>query len=123
MSRRILIEAVERRDMRALYRDNPEAAGDWFFDAAGDLHVHVRSIDVLHDRAFLYALHELVEAKLCTARGITQDQVDEFDALYQGDGEPGDAWDAPYRREHRQACLVEYLMADMLGIPGYGAME
>jgi hypothetical protein len=124
MSRRIVIEAVERAQMRPPYRDDPEAAGDWFFDANGDLVVQVAAGDVLnHDHAFLAALHELVEAKLCAKHGIRQEQVDQFDLFYRGDREPGDDWASPYRREHRQACLIEFLVADMLGHAGYGTME
>jgi len=38
------------------------------------------------------------------------------------DGEPGDLPDAPYRKEHRFAMLIEHMMAHELGIEGYVAV-
>lgn len=78
------------------------------------------------DQMFLIALHELIEVKLCEARGITQDMVDSFDLHFeeQGlDGEPGDHPNAPYRAEHRFAMIVEHLMAHELGMMDYGRVE
>lgn len=120
---RIVIEAVAPQEMRPQYQD-PDGCGDWYRDRNGDLVVRVSTSSDLDDPlTFLFAVHELVEAKLCLARGIAQEEIDAFDAAFIGDGEPGDDTAAPYRREHRQACLVEFLLADMLNIDGYGVME
>lgn len=67
----------------------------------------------------LVLLHELVERILCYHRGITNEQIDEFDEeheMSQFPGEPGDAPSCPYRREHQVATIVERLIATELGV-------
>lgn len=107
--------------------------GDWFFDESGNLIIRVSNDDPsfpTEDEQILVAFHELVEVLLCRKRGITQQVVDEFDmkqvdtmhAKYLDD-EPGDHVDAPYRKEHRFAMLIEHLMARELGIDGYGVVK
>ena len=107
--------------------------GDWFFDESGDLIIRVSNDDPSfpsEDEQILVAFHEMVEVLLCRKRGITQQMVDDFDmseaqtlhAKYVND-EPGDHADAPYRKEHRFACLLEHLLAHELGIIGYGVVR
>jgi hypothetical protein len=103
-----------------------DTLGDWYFDAAGDLIIKV-SNDVpempTDDHQNLIALHELVEVLLCRKRLITQKQVDDFDfAAEDCEGEPGDLPDAPYRKEHRFAMMIEHLMAHELGVENYGVV-
>jgi hypothetical protein len=100
--------------------------GDWWFE--GDV-LHVRSVNDDPDcNPFLIALHELVECWLCKERGITAEQVDAFDAAFElkrvnEDDEPGDDPAAPYHRQHRFACLIEFMTALELGIVDYGVMR
>lgn len=75
------------------------------------------------DHIFLIAIHELVEQYLTKKRGITNEQIDEFDFEYEKNrskddrgSEPGDAIDCPYRNEHRFATIVEQMLAHELGI-------
>lgn len=120
---RIIIETVTAEEMRPPYNTEPGLAGDWFKAADGVVLIKVTG-DVIGDReAFLYALHELVEWFLCEQRGISQQSVDAFDAAWNGEGEPGDSERAPYFAEHRQAMLIEHLMANFLGIDTYGRVE
>ena len=127
MIRRIIIEAVPQESMRFPYNQDPHA-GDWLID--GDT-ATIRStgVDLEEPETFLYALHELVELMLCRMAGISQEAVDRFDVLHEAledhlpDAEPGDHPGSPYRLQHRRACLIEFLMADMLGVVGYGRME
>jgi hypothetical protein len=118
---RILIESKPYADMRY------PTLGDWFY--SGDtLQIITASTDerglpVSEQEQFLIALHELVEVKLCEARGITQKAVDDFDLAYAGLDEPGDEPLAPYRREHRFAMLIEHQMAHELGMVGYGEVR
>ena len=104
-----------------------KTCGDWFHDQDKNLVIQVS--DEIDGRPlgdtekFLIALHELIEVKLCEARGITQDDVDQFDLFFKGEGEPGDDPKAPYRLEHRFACLIEFLVAHELGLTGYGKVE
>jgi hypothetical protein len=107
--------------------------GDWYYSLdidTGDkrLQIITASTDetgapVSEQEQFLIALHELVEVKLCEARGITQKAVDDFDLAYAGLDEPGDEPLAPYRREHRFAMLIEHQMAHELGMVGYGEVR
>lgn len=122
MTKRIVIEAVPQNAMRPPYSASPEA-GDWFVNAEGDLVIRVIGETLDDPQPFLFALHELIEAKLCRVRGISQEAVDAFDAAFTGDGEPGDMADAPYRKEHRQAMLIEMLMANFLGLDDYGEIR
>jgi len=100
-----------------------DGSGDWFVSDDGDIVIRSVGDEILSDETFLVALHELVEMKLCDKAGVSQKDVDGFDASYRGEGEPGDDENAPYRNEHRKACLFEFLMADMLGMAGYGTVE
>ena len=116
---RIDIRFVSDKDMR------PEAVGlgDWWFE--GDT-LQVRTQK--GPDAFLIALHETVEAWLCKEAGITADAVDEFDNAWEreqhgGDDEPGDDERAPYRLQHRQAMIVEHLVAHFLGLTDYGTIR
>lgn len=122
---KIVIESIPTSQQRY------DTWGDWWYDPDGTLQLRVSADDTAmptEDHQFLVALHELVEARLCQARGITQQQVDDYDmgmeARFKENGEePGDQPDAPYRREHRFAMLIEHLMAHELGLVGYGRVE
>ena len=117
MGHKIIIEALSHEAMRY------DTLGDWFRDENGNMVIQTVGADpITDDAAFLVALHELVEAKLCANAGITQAQVDEFDLAFEGEGEPGDSPDAPYREQHRKAMLIEHMMASFLGLTDYGAV-
>jgi hypothetical protein len=115
---RIIIEGIEPDKMR-LEVYQKEDYGDWHFDAEGNVHVQIACIGDKNpwddEDAFLVALHELVEARLCFKADVTQGAVDAFDAAYQGDGEPGDEPTAPYREQHRDATIIEHLVALFFG--------
>jgi len=77
------------------------------------------------DFEFLVAFHEMIEACLCRKRGITDEQVTAFDAMYEKerarglhgpDDEDGDDERAPYKYEHAFATLLEKMMAAQLGV-------
>lgn len=108
--------------MRPPYNAQNEG-GDWHFDDDGTLHVKVIGESLDMPWAFLFALHELIEAILCKQDGVSQAQVDQFDAKWRGDGEPGDAPGAPYRTQHRRAMLIEHQMAWLMGLTDYGRVE
>lgn len=123
-STRIIIEAVPPEEMR-LEAYKEAGFGDWYFcPDTGDLHIKVAGADVWdEEKLFLIALHELSEARLCYRAGVTQGAVDAFDATFEGHGEPGDDIAAPYRVQHRQAMIIEHLMALFLGKTNYGTIE
>ena len=81
-----------------------------------------RGLDLVGSFALLVALHELIEVALCEERGITCEQVDNFDKSFElhrepgNKDEPGDDPAAPYRKEHFFATNLERLLAAELGI-------
>lgn len=100
--------------------------GDWWFE---NRVLHIRAInDEAECNPFLVALHEIVEAALCSAEGVSGEDVDRFDLDFEAEGhnpddEPGDDPRAPYRTQHRRACLIEFLMAQFMGLGDYGTMR
>lgn len=121
--KRIDIQFIPESQMRV------SGLGDWYED--GDT-LHIRALDGGLDGGehgpFLVALHEMIESYLCIANGITTEQVDAFDAQFEAedhpsDLEPGDDMRAPYRIEHRRACLAEFMVASFLGLFNYGVMR
>jgi hypothetical protein len=122
----ITLETIEQSSQRY------DTVGDWQF---GDrlsngrtfLQIKATRSDSPH-HAFLVALHELVEAYLCRARGITQQEVDNWDmvtfpTLETLADEPGDDCRAPYYAEHRFATIIEQLMAYELGVDWYAHQD
>ena len=104
----ISIKVIPRAQMR------PEVDGaDWFWDKQGDLQVRVCP---MNDTRFelLLAIHETVEAIMCHFNGVTQNQVDifdaEFDRTHKTDVEAGDDHAAPYKREHCLATAIERIL-------------
>lgn len=93
-----------------------DTCGDWQFNEKdGSLTI---TVSQMHNwkQELCVALHELIEATLCRSRGITDDEVTQFDKLFNGPDEPGDATDAPYRKEHFFATSIERLFAAELGV-------
>lgn len=89
--------------------------GDWLIKD-GELNIFVTSMsDDRHQQ--LVAVHELVEALTCTADGVSQEAVDEFDMGVGADlDEPGNHPAAPYHRQHLTATVIEMLLAAALGV-------
>lgn len=67
----------------------------------------------------LIALHELVEMTLCFDRGITAQQVDNFDLKWishNGIAEPGNDPQCPYEEQHRRASMIEGYVRQWLNL-------
>lgn len=93
---------------------------DWWWDEDGNLEVRVASeIGDWREEACL-AMHEASEAIMCEHLGITQEDVDKFDAKYQAehavDLNGGDEPDAPYALPHMYATAIERIMAGVLQV-------
>ena len=94
--------------------------GDWYFEGE-DIVIKVSKLSDWRREA-LIAVHELVEVLLCKHEGVTQAQVDKFDNDYEAnrsrgdESEPGDASDAPYRKQHCIATGIERMLAAELGV-------
>jgi hypothetical protein len=97
--------------------------GDWEFDAKD---LVVKSLPLGDWRyELLIQVHELVEAALCKHRGITDEEVTDFDALFEEEremgmhsktAEDGDDPRAPYRQEHFTATNIERILAQELEV-------
>lgn len=117
---KIILESCDRDLMRQT------GDGDWFWE---DGTLHIKLVPQEDDNhTFLFGLHELVEAWLCRDAEVSEESVDAFDNAFvppvdDVDAEPGDAPTAPYREQHRQAMLIEMLMANFLGMSNYGVIR
>ena len=107
---RIQIETIPHEQQRY------STTGDWQWDPEDTLQMHVSTLPDWRFSA-LIAVHELVEALLCRAHGVTTEMVDAWD---MGPGkeldDPGDDPRAPYHREHDFAVGIERLFAHELGV-------
>lgn len=91
--------------------------GDWqFVPELSLLRIRVTQMPNQH-MSWPIALHELAEALLCHARGLTTAQVDAWDIHGPGKDlhEPGDDPRAPYHTEHMAADDLEIQFAQALG--------
>ena len=102
-----------------------DTVGDWFFNYENDtLFIFISKMkDWRYE--FLVARHEMDEAMLCYKRGIKEEDVTDFDKLFEReraklkhteDAEPGDDPRAPYKAEHFFATTQERVMAAELGV-------
>lgn len=107
-----------------------ETIGDWIFDKGKLSKIFVSKFKN-EDMEFLVAIHEFIEAYLLSKRGVSQEEVDEFDMWYEeardlgvaacgckirpGD-EPGFDVHAPYRNEHAFATSIEKKLAKKLNV-------
>lgn len=99
-----------------------DTCGDWEWSSAGNLTITVSNMGDWR-KEVLIAIHELTEVMLCRERGITQEEVDNFDKSYEETrspdditSEPGDHPLAPYRKEHFFATNIERLICAELGV-------
>jgi hypothetical protein len=96
--------------------------GDYWEDGDGTVQVRVSEMEDWR-YVILVAVHELVEMMLTRHRGIDELTISQYDVRFEqarerGEvhGEPGDAADSPYKREHFFATNLERLLAAELGV-------
>lgn len=73
------------------------------------------------DHEFLIMVHELIEWYIARKRGISEEQITDYDLEWEKKDtakadEPGNEEDCIYRHEHRFAENVERLLAHELGL-------
>lgn len=97
-----------------------DTVGDWWFEGEG---LEIRVSDMGNpEYEYLVGRHEADEAILCKKRGINEQDITEFDKIFESHrlegntDEPGDHKDAPYRKEHFFATTAERALALELGI-------
>lgn len=89
--------------------------GDYWYDEIGTLQVRVADMgDTFYET--MVAVHEIIEEALTKKRGITEQQIMEFDLEFEAKREEGNL-DEPgfdenciYRKEHTLATAVEMMM-------------
>lgn len=115
-----MIEFYVRKPQNMRYK----TIGDWYTKQdkeTNDEVVRIETVD-LGDANMnaLVLLHEFVEYLLCTADGVTQEEVDEYDMENQDaqdEEELGENEDAPYHRQHMIADGVERIVASVMEVP------
>lgn len=104
------IETIPPKDQRY------PTCGDWYWQN-GNMVVKVsESKDADWRKEFLVGIHEAIEAALCRHRGISLQEVDDFDLSHLESDQPGEERDAPYKREHMVATAIEMILASELGV-------
>jgi hypothetical protein len=109
--RSIYIYSVPHQDHR---KEAGKTIGDYYAQGGED-HIVVSQ---MQDKRYelLVVIHELIEKVLCDAEGITEQQVDEFDKDFKGEGEPGDSPASPYYHQHQIATIIERIVALELNV-------
>lgn len=107
------------------HTDQPyPTVGMWRYDADGNLIVEVSELSDWR-RELLVAIHELVEAAQCKRRGVSEQEVTDFDLLFEREqaagqhsatAEPGDDERAPYREAHFHATNIERQLSALLDV-------
>lgn len=90
-----------------------DTLGDW----VGHERIRFYSISEMGNPKyeFLVALHEMIEHAACIEAGISGDDVDRFDFMYEGD-DPGNDPKAPYHKQHTFAEKIEREVCEFLGL-------
>lgn len=122
----VLITSIPHQDQRY------DTVGDYYeMEGLGGKFLSI-SVSQLEDRreVMLIAIHELIEWALCQAKGISNEEIDDFDLNHLkchattkdssnrtfAAEEPGDCTAAPYYRQHQIATGIERLLAAELGV-------
>jgi hypothetical protein len=113
---KIIIETIPHGEQRY------PTVGDYWEDPDGTVQVRVSEMDDWR-YVILVAVHEIIEMMLTRHRGIDEETISKFDIAFEqarerGEvvGEPGDAANSPYQREHFFATNLERLLAAELGV-------
>ncbi len=101
-------------------RQRYPTVGD-YWETAGVTHFRISRMDD-EKYEWLVLIHEMVEYALVKLHGVPLGNIDIFDKQFEkarppgNTEEPGDHPDAPYRREHQAATVVERVFAFILGV-------
>jgi len=118
---RINFQVIPSREQRY------PTVGDYWQDKDGVWQFRVSRMGNLFYEILVF-VHELVEWAMCESVGIREQEITDFDVLFEAERtagwhkkneEPGDDVRAPYRVMHKAATRVERLAAKMFGV-GWG---
>ena len=97
----VVVETIAHRAQRY------DTVGDWVWNpVSGTLYIYVSDLGDWRANMAV-ALHEQYEAMLCIQKGITQQEVEDWDLAHPDSEDPGMDPDAPYHYEHWSATEVE----------------
>ena len=114
---RINIETIPHNQHRY------ETVGDYFYDDMGTLQVRVSDMGNTFYET-LVAIHEITEELLTKHRGLSEQEIMDFDLYYEKKremkmvnefSEPGFSNESPYLREHTLATAIEMQICAMAG--------
>jgi hypothetical protein len=97
--------------------------GDYYYEGDKVIITAVDTGNKVRDR--IVALHELVEFIITDYKGITEEEILEFDKMFEQetkegqhnpDDEPGDDHRAPYIIAHQFSTIIEQLVLNHLNI-------
>lgn len=101
-----------------------KTCGDYWYDENGVLQIRVSDMgNELYET--LIAVHELIEERITKQRGITEQEITDFDLMYEEERsmglhedweEPGFDERAPYLDAHTYATSVEMNLCNKLGV-------
>lgn len=112
--KKIIIETIPQNKQRYA------TIGDWE-DLHDTLHIRVSDMGDWRYEA-LVAIHELIEVVLSTSAGITTEQVDKFDFVWDNEAnydESGDDPACPCHDQHVVATNIERQLAHELNVDWY----
>ena len=94
--------------------------GDWVFgeDTPAKMHNLLISVSQTGRQEYndLVAVHEIIEAILCRANGVSDEEVTNWDTDHIDHPDPGSIPGCPYYREHLFATIIEKMLASELAV-------
>lgn len=114
----IVIKQLEREQLRFT------TAGDWMMHEDGSFEIHLLKMDDWRYSAIVL-IHELTEIFICWRLGITAQEADDFDRVWEDElkkgiqnleKEAGFDKRCPYRKGHVWGARMERLFCFILGV-------
>ena len=94
--------------------------GDWVFgeDQPAKMHNLLVSVSQTGNQDYndLVAVHEIIEAILCKANGVSDENVTNWDRDHIDHPDPGSIPGCPYYHEHLVAEVIEKIVASELQV-------
>ena len=110
----IQVQIIKHEDQRY------PTVGDWVFgeDTPAKMHNLLVSVSQTGNQDYndLVAVHEIIEAILCRANGVSDENVTNWDRDHMDHPDPGSIPGCPYYREHLVAEVIEKIVASELQV-------
>ena len=114
-----------KTEIKSVYKEGQryDTLGDYYFEDGKRIFSITKTGNQLFDD--LIFIHEFIEEVLTRNKGITEEEIYEYDLKFEEkvkngevdeDVEPGEQLDSPYKVQHSIAESVERIMLNHLGI-------